>query len=100
MAGPSNTTDVANGESALGVDQHATQLRTLFLQRLYRLMALEAVEQLTPAQRRLVNHALYATYWDCASLGSRDEAGGIIGLPPQLPRRQTRGAVLGVGGSP
>ena len=100
MAGPMSTTDVASGESDPGVDRHAAQLRTYFLERLHRLMALGAVGQLAPAQRRLVNHALYSTYWDCASLGSPSEAGGIIGLPPQLPRRQARGAVHGTGGSP
>jgi hypothetical protein len=32
-------------------------------------------------QRRLLDHALYSTYWDCVDLGLRDEAQTIIGLP-------------------
>ena len=37
-----------------------------------------------PAQRRLVNHALYSTYWDCVGLGMRARATTILDLPPQV----------------
>jgi hypothetical protein len=83
MAGPSSFADVANGGSDCGVDQRTAQLRTYFLQRLSRVTELGRTTQLTPAQRRLVNHALYATYWDCAGLGSREEASTLLHLPQQ-----------------
>jgi hypothetical protein len=58
-------------------------LRTYFLRRLHWLMELRAMGQLTPDQRRLVDHALYSTYWDCANLGARVEANTLLKLPHQ-----------------
>ncbi|MFN8633056.1 MAG: hypothetical protein U0893_04315 [Chloroflexota bacterium] len=59
------------------------------VRRLYRLVALSGRPGLEPAERRLVNHALYATYWDCVGLGMRSQATTILGLPPQ--RHSTTG---------
>jgi len=37
--------------------------------------------ELTAETRRLVDRALYSTYWDCVRLGLRDEARSILDLP-------------------
>jgi hypothetical protein len=59
----------------------ALPLRALYLRRLYRLVLLDARPMLTAEQRRLVNHALDATYRDCASVGARTQARAMLGLP-------------------
>ena len=56
-------------------------LRALYLRRLYRLVLLDARPTLTEQERRLVNHALDATYRDCASVGARQQARAMLGLP-------------------
>jgi hypothetical protein len=35
-------------------------------------------------QRRLLEHALYSTYWDCATLDMRDDAQEILGMPRSM----------------
>jgi hypothetical protein len=50
-----------------------------FLERLARLAALKDRPALAPCQRRLVDQALYATYWDCVRVGARDEAIELLG---------------------
>jgi hypothetical protein len=56
-------------------------LKALFLHRLYRLVLLDARPTLSPDERRLVNHALDATYHDCVRAGVRTQARALLGLP-------------------
>jgi len=67
-------------ETAASTDQ-TLPLRALYLRRLYRLVLLDARPALTDQERRLVNHALDATYRDCASVGARQQARAMLGLP-------------------
>jgi len=56
----------------------------LFLGRLTRIHEQHSLHgpELTAEARRLVDRALYSTYWDCVRLGLRDEARGTLNLPP------------------
>ena len=36
---------------------------------------------LVQRQRRLLEHTLYSTYWDCVRLDMRDDAQEILGMP-------------------
>jgi hypothetical protein len=45
-----------------------------FLDRLLRLASLKALPTAAPPNQRLIDRALYATYWDCVRAGARDEA--------------------------
>jgi hypothetical protein len=56
-------------------------LRALYVGRLDRLILLRARPALTEQERRLVNHALDATFRDCASVGARRQARAMLGLP-------------------
>jgi len=56
-------------------------IRALYLRRLYRLVLLDARPALTDEERRLVNHALDATYRACISVGARQQARAMLGLP-------------------
>jgi hypothetical protein len=58
------------------------KLQTHFLERLTRLKEIrnEAARSLGNQQRRLLNHALYSTYWDCAELGMKDDAQRLLGM--------------------
>ena len=60
-------------------------LQQLFLERLDRLARRRAIclEHDYPRALRLLNHALYSSYWDCARLGVRSEARRILGLPAE-----------------
>jgi hypothetical protein len=49
-----------------------------FVARMSRLSALRACRWLSPFERRLVDHALYTTYWDCADAGARDAAKDVV----------------------
>ena len=57
-------------------------LRTYFLERLTRLEGMRTAPDsgLDSQQRRLLDHALYSTYWDCVNLGVRDDAQRLLGL--------------------
>ena len=55
--------------------------RALYLRRLDRLALLHARPTLTEQERRLVNHALDATYRACVSVGARQQARTTLGLP-------------------
>ena len=61
----------------------ATTPELYFVRRLQRLTALRVRTDIDPVQRRLLNHAMYSTFWDCAGLGLRSTAAMILGLPPQ-----------------
>jgi hypothetical protein len=65
----------ATAPATLPADQSARtiQIRQYFLERFHRFLALRASPRLTPAGRRLVDHALYSTYWDGVALGLRAE---------------------------
>jgi hypothetical protein len=97
MAGLLNFMNAGNGVGGQGLDRRLTPLRTHFVQRLHRLIELKAMLRLDTDQRRLVNHALYSTYWDCVNVGARAEASTILGLPHQVtmtagaPRRERGG---------
>jgi hypothetical protein len=56
-------------------------LEGLFLDRLARLAQLRSMEQLSKDQLRLVDYALYSTYWDCVRRGQRALAQQILGMP-------------------
>jgi hypothetical protein len=84
MAGFWGSKNAANGVGERGLDRRLTPLRAHFVQRLHRLIELKAMSHLDTDQRRLVNHALYSTYWDCVTLGARAEASTILGLPHQV----------------
>jgi hypothetical protein len=56
-------------------------LRALYLLRLRRLILLDARPALTEEERRLVNHALDATYRACVGVGARQQAREMLGLP-------------------
>ena len=45
-----------------------------FLERLLRLCVMRRWPRLSPLERRLVDHALYSTYWDCVDVGAGEEA--------------------------
>jgi hypothetical protein len=49
-----------------------------FLARMSRLSALRACRWLSPFERRLVDHALYTTYWDCVAVNAREAAIDVI----------------------
>ena len=49
-----------------------------FLARMYRLALLRAGGPLPPLQQRLVDRALYSTYWDCVNADAREEAIDVI----------------------
>src|SRR5215212_8442860 len=55
-------------------------LQGFFIQRLHRLGALEST--LKPGEqeqtRRLIRHAIYSTYWDCAQVGLRPVAQAFV----------------------
>jgi hypothetical protein len=90
--------DVSAKREVMGLEVH-------FLERLTRLghTRMEAYATLDGRQRRLLDHALYSTYWDCVNLGLRKEARRIVGAlsqaspgpsgcPPRLiPRGQPPG---------
>jgi hypothetical protein len=56
--------------------------RDLFLARLDRIRELKAfyAGELTAEARRLIDRAMYSTYWDCVRLGAREEARSVLGL--------------------
>ena len=56
----------------------ATTYGPFFVARMSRLSALRACRWLSPFERRLVDHALYTTYWDCADAGAREAAEGVV----------------------
>jgi hypothetical protein len=58
-------------------------LRAHYLRRLDRLVVLHGRPALTEQERRFVNHALDATYRDCVSVGARQQARAMLGLPQQ-----------------
>jgi hypothetical protein len=64
---------VTDGPSS-GAPEAFAKYAPLFLTRMYRLSLLRACGPLTPLQQRLVDHALYSTYWDCAGIDAREEA--------------------------
>jgi hypothetical protein len=57
-------------------------LRAYFIERLAGLEAQrrDAVDTLDNQQRRLLDHVLYSTYWDCVELGMRDDALRLLGM--------------------
>lgn len=59
----------------------ALRLQHLFTKRLSRLAEMKATRQLNEQQRRLLDYALYSTYWDCVRLGLREEARRLLKLP-------------------
>ena len=63
-----------------GGRQTRVPMQAFFLRRLDHLVELNAMSQLDPIHRRLVEYALYSTYWDCVRLGLRDEARLAIGM--------------------
>ena len=62
-------------------EPETTPMRAVFLSRLYRLVLLDARNDLDAEQRSLVNHALDATYRDCVSVGAQVQARAMLGLP-------------------
>jgi hypothetical protein len=68
--------------ATLGLDGWRAKptLEELFLARLARLAQLRGMVDLPLQQRRLVNLALYSTYWDCVRLGLRPTARQMLGL--------------------
>jgi hypothetical protein len=56
------------------------QLEDYFLERLRRLQGLrtQSGETLDGPQRRLLDHALYSTYWDCVRLGNKADAQRLL----------------------
>ena len=75
--------DTERGVTTSPPDPQATALDAYFLDRLYRLIDLNARPDLDPTQRRLVHRAMYSTYWDCVGLGLQSTATPILDLPPQ-----------------
>jgi hypothetical protein len=49
-----------------------------FLARLLRLSVMRTFPELSPPERRMVDHALYSTYWDCVDIGAPEEAIHIL----------------------
>ena len=90
MAGLLDFMNAANGMGQRRLDRGPTPLQTHLMRRLHRLVELKALPHLDADQRRLVNHALYSTYWDCVGLGARAEASTILRLPRQM--KTTTGA--------
>lgn len=56
--------------------------REMFLARLSRIRELKAFYggELTAEARRLIDRAMYSTYWDCVRLGAKEEARSALGL--------------------
>lgn len=64
------------------IDGGIAELEPYFLGRLRRLSALRhASRRLPRTDQRLVDHALYSTYWDCVQLGLRGAAREALELP-------------------
>lgn len=63
--------------------QERRMFRELFIGRLARINQQHSVggSELTGDARRLVDRAMYSTYWDCVRLGLRDEARNLLNLP-------------------
>lgn len=85
------------GRQALGASpgsggpRERPALALFFLLRLDRLVMLRSMPALTAERRKLVDHALYSTYWDCVRAGLRAEARLMLGLPAGAGSRK-RGA--------
>jgi len=75
----------ATGSLSIQSADPAERAAALFLHRIDRLVKMRAMPQLDDADRRLVDHALYSTYWDCARLGARPRARSVIGMPVASP---------------
>jgi hypothetical protein len=71
----------------------ATLLQEFFLERFHRCLMMRASQRLTPAGRRLVDHALYSTYWDGIALGLRAEM--MAALDAAAAHEQSTGAAGG-----
>jgi hypothetical protein len=58
------------------------RLQAHFLERLARLQGMreELAETLDSQAQRLLDHALYSTYWDCVRLGNKDDAQRLLQL--------------------
>jgi hypothetical protein len=71
--------DTMNGAAA-DPNYGDESLQGFFIQRLHRLGALEST--LKPGEeqqtRRLIRHAIYSTYWDCAQVGLRPVAQAFV----------------------
>lgn len=75
----------ASAPSGPGSDRPTILLRELFLGRLSRLAILKAMLDASDLERRLLDRALYSTYWDCVQLDLREQARRILELPDQEP---------------
>jgi hypothetical protein len=84
MAGLLDCLNAWNSVGGRGLDRRLTSRQAHLLQRLHRVVELKASPHLDADQRRLVNHTLYSTYWDCVNLGAQDEATAILKLPRQV----------------
>ena len=96
MASEVTGTSAAAGQTAtLPTDQtfKATLLQEFFLERFHRCLTLRASPRLTPAGRRLIDHALYSTYWDGIALGLRAEI--TAALDAAIAQEQSTGAASG-----
>jgi hypothetical protein len=67
--------------TAASETDQALPFQELYLRRLHRLVLLNARPALTDEERRLLNHALDVTYRDCVSVGARQQARAMLGLP-------------------
>jgi len=63
--------------------QERQMFREMFLGRLARINDQHSADgpELSADARRLIDRALYSTYWDCVRLGLRDEARVMLKLP-------------------
>jgi hypothetical protein len=77
--GGRTSTETENPTITPGLDS----VQEYFLERISRLEAMrnEYSGSMDRQQRRLLEHALYSTYWDCVNLGMRDEARESLGMP-------------------
>ena len=67
------------------------RLQCLFLERLDRLVRLKAtcLEHEYYQPLRMLDQALYSTYWDCVRLGMRSQARQVLGLSPTALHAET-----------
>ena len=76
--------DIAQDDRGLDARRARFKLQCLFLERLDRLVKLKetCLEHEYHHPLRMLDQALYSTYWDCVQLGMRSQARQALGLSP------------------
>jgi hypothetical protein len=62
-------------------DSQPTSLKAFYVQRVYRLVLIDARPTLRSDERWLVRRALDTTYQDCVAAGVQTQARAMLGLP-------------------